>query len=119
MTTTELRKKDFEIVVAPGTDGKASGRLYVDDGESIEQHAVTDIAFTYSHNELSAKGSFAYKTGVNVGKLSFLGVQKAVKKVVVDGKTVAAANVKWDQTTKALSVAVSIPLTKGFTVELV
>jgi alpha-glucosidase len=36
-TTTELRKKSFELLVAPGLDdGVAQGTLYVDDGVSLD-----------------------------------------------------------------------------------
>lgn len=34
-TTTELRKKSFELLVAPGLDGAAGGTLFVDDGVSL------------------------------------------------------------------------------------
>jgi alpha-glucosidase len=66
MTTTELRKTDFELVVAPGQDGKASGSLYVDDGESIVQAKgkTTEVKFDYAHGKLSVSGSFGYDLGV-------------------------------------------------------
>lgn len=35
-TTAELRKKSFELVVAPGLEGAAAGTLFVDDGVSLD-----------------------------------------------------------------------------------
>merc|ERR1712014_341299 len=32
-----VRNKGFNIVIAPGLDGSASGTLYLDDGESLSQ----------------------------------------------------------------------------------
>ena len=43
MTTTDVRKQDFELVVAPGVDGKATGKLYVDDGESVSPASKTEV----------------------------------------------------------------------------
>jgi alpha-glucosidase len=117
MTTTDLRKKDFELVIAPGVDGSASGSLFVDDGDSINSKS-TSLSFRYARNELDVRGSFDYKTGVSVSKLSFLG-QSGAKKVHVNGVKVDDKNVKYDATTKVLTVSTTIPLTRGFTVELV
>lgn len=76
MTTTELRTKPFEIIVAVGKDGKASGRLYVDDGVSVEQRKGTsDILFEYADGVLRVGGTFGYKgEEVRVSKVTFLGV---------------------------------------------
>lgn len=62
-TTTALRELDFNLVVAPGTDGKAAGSLYLDDGVSITQAATSVIAFTYDGTTLTMSGTFGYDTG--------------------------------------------------------
>ncbi|KAJ4395256.1 hypothetical protein N0V85_006622, partial [Neurospora sp. IMI 360204] len=36
MTTKEVRQRNFEIIIAPDHNGKAKGRLYLDDGESLD-----------------------------------------------------------------------------------
>lgn len=77
-TTTALRKEDFYLVVAPGADAKATGRLYLDDGESIQQSAVSEVEFSYDNGKFSATGSFGYK-GAN-------GESVTVAKVVVLGR---------------------------------
>lgn len=76
-TTTALRNEQFKLIVAPDAQGNASGRLYLDDGESLEQEAVSEISFTFSAGKLSAKGSFDYRaTGsesVTVAQVVVLG----------------------------------------------
>ncbi|KAJ7063684.1 glycoside hydrolase family 31 protein [Mycena amicta] len=118
MTTTELRETDFEFVVAPGTDGNASGLLYIDDGESIVQPKQTEVAMAFKHGTLIVSGSFGFKTGVNVARVKFLGITKAPGIVVLNGKPVAHQNVAYDTTTKVLNVVVGLPLTHGFTVTI-
>lgn len=78
-TTTELRKKAFEILVAPGLDGSATGSLYVDDGESLDGGLFrTEVTWVYSGGQLSATTSrgeevnFA-EIGVKVEKITILG----------------------------------------------
>ena len=62
-TTTALRELNFNLVVAPGLDGKASGSLYLDDGVSVTQDATSVITFAYDGTTLSMDGTFGYDTG--------------------------------------------------------
>ncbi|KAF2655249.1 glycoside hydrolase family 31 protein [Lophiostoma macrostomum CBS 122681] len=77
-TTKLLRQQDFVILVAPGSDGNAKGRLYLDDGESIEQPAISEIAFAWDGKTFSCTGSFAYGgaqgESITVDKVIFLGL---------------------------------------------
>lgn len=115
-TTAQLRQLDFELVVAPGTDGSASGTLYIDDGVSVTQtQPTTEALFVYKNGQLTASGSFASTN--NVAIVSFLGVTKAPKQVQVNGNQVSTYT--YDSAKKVVKAAVSIPLSGGFTVSLI
>ena len=45
-TTTALRNNDFQILVAPGLDGTASGQIFLDDGVSLAQASTSEIKLT-------------------------------------------------------------------------
>lgn len=111
MTTTALRTKDFEFVVAPGSNGKASGSLYIDDGVSIAQSSSTSVIMSYGAQTLAVTGSFGFATGVNVQRVRVLGVQKRPALVLVNAKK---ATFTYSSTTKVLDVAVGLPLDRGF-----
>lgn len=72
-TTTALRKLDFEIIIAPDADGNASGDLYLDDGESLEQASSSYIHFEYSSGVFSSSGTFGYDAGVSISTVTLLG----------------------------------------------
>ncbi|KAJ8105957.1 hypothetical protein ONZ43_g7225 [Nemania bipapillata] len=121
MTTTELRTKPFEIIVAIGRDGKASGSLYVDDGISVTQKATTSIKFTYAKGVLAVSGSFGYTKDLRLSKVTFLGLSKshgakrAVESFNVAGQTVQAnVNVEND----VVTIDVDEDLTHAFTVKV-
>jgi len=73
MTTTELRKQDFELLIAPDREGKAVGELYIDDGESLEQDGVTNLDFSYENGTLTVAGACGYQTDAKVVKVTVLG----------------------------------------------
>lgn len=121
MTTTELRTKPFEIIVAIGRNGKASGSLYFDDGISVEQRGTTDIKFKYAKGLLIVSGSFSYTKDLRLSKITFLGLGKAhnlkraVESVDVAGQTVTAdVNEEHD----VVTIDVDEDLTKAFTVKI-
>jgi len=115
MTTAALRETDFEILVAIGADGKATGSLYVDDGISIKPQTSTQISFEYSDGILTVEGSFEYSLGVKISTIRFLGVQKDPSQVLVNDGVI-----EHDFETKGGVVAIELDLdfACGFTVEL-
>jgi alpha-glucosidase len=83
-TTTEVRKQPFHLLIAPDRHGKASGSLHLDDGDSIEQPATSEIEFEYADDELKVSGSFGYTAGGD-----------KISAVTVLGRTEVAAASKW------------------------
>jgi alpha-glucosidase len=71
MTTTAVRRKNFNIMIAAGLDGKASGSLYWDDGETINS-AFTDIQFTWDGTTFKADGSFGYSSSFVVETITLM-----------------------------------------------
>lgn len=116
MTTTQLRKTDFELVVAPDTHGEASGALYADDGVSITPKTNTTVDFAFTKGVLTVSGKFGYPLGVNVARVRFLGVANAPKSVQVNGGKVAGAAISYNKDAQILDVTLNTPFTKDFTV---
>ncbi|PPQ68234.1 hypothetical protein CVT24_005042 [Panaeolus cyanescens] len=117
MTTLELRKTDFEFVVAPDANGEARGQLYLDDGDSIVQKRTTEVKMVYKNNSLIVGGKFGYDAGVKVARVKILGVEKKPRGILVDARLVKEGDRwTWDEATKILEVEVGNGLNKGFTV---
>ena len=73
MTTTELRGRGFEIVVAPNVNGYARGELYLDDGESLHPEHTSLVQFEYAARKLTIRGEFGYQAGVVIESVTVLG----------------------------------------------
>lgn len=115
MTTTELRTKDFQFVVAPDANGRAAGALYVDDGVSIVQEKTTSVEMAFAESKLCVNGSFGFEIGVKVESVVFLGVESVPTAVeVYPGE----GNVpfSYDGISKVLHVQINVLLTRGFEV---
>lgn len=103
-TTTELRKENFAIIIAPGIDGTASGSLYLDDGVSLEQASTSYITFKYTKKGVfSMAGSFGFDAGVNIESIKVLG----------SGSSSSGAS-----TAAKVEVQKTIPLTGAFSFQM-
>lgn len=71
-TTTELRKQNFILWVAPNATHQASGTLYLDDGDSIKQAGTSSIVFGYENGSFSIAGEFGYETDLVNQNISIL-----------------------------------------------
>lgn len=116
MTTTELRKQDFEIVVAPGLDGSASGSLYLDDGVSLTQNATTEVSVTYSNGTISISGNYGYNPGVSVTKIVLLNADEP-KNATLNGRDLTDS-VAYDPDTRVLEVPVDLPFIQNASVHI-
>ncbi|CAE6465443.1 unnamed protein product [Rhizoctonia solani] len=96
MTTKALREKDFNIVVAPGTDGKATGQLYL--------KSSTRLEMSYSNKQLTVKGSTHYKTHSKVGDVLILGNNESPKDVYVNSKKASKTSWKYDSSAKTVKL---------------
>lgn len=85
-TTTEMRTKGFQLLIAPGLDGTATGSLYLDDGDSVHQDKTSEISFVYQHGTLRIDGSFDYGQGV-VETISVLGGKKKDTQITLNQPT--------------------------------
>jgi len=118
MTTTELRTKDFNIVVPIGKNGTATGSLYIDDGVSLEQPAITDINFGFDGKTFTMTGTYDFPANVSVTAVTFLGVESEPKEIQVEGKTLSKNEFIFNQTAGTLVVSVAQPLTADFSLVL-
>jgi alpha-glucosidase len=105
-TTRQLRELDFELIVAPDANGVATGRLYLDDGESVTPSATSEITFAYDAKAktLVVAGTFGYPTNLKIDKVTVLGA---------NGNSSKSPGSRQGKT-----VNVGKPLTGGFSVHI-
>ena len=69
----ETYESPYDLLIALDHHGEAQGRLYIDDGHSIEQLETSDITFTFKHGVLKAHGEFGYSKAEKLGTIKIVG----------------------------------------------
>jgi len=88
-TTTELRKNDFVLWIAPNATNQATGSLYLDDGDSLEQLTTSLITFSYDNGAFSMSGDFGYQSDLVIKNMTVLGGGKTTQGPI-------ALNASWE-----------------------
>ncbi|KAF1796868.1 glycoside hydrolase family 31 protein [Mucor lusitanicus] len=113
-TVGETFATPYNLVIALDKKGEASGRLYIDDGESLNVKSSSDITFTYKNGHLKASGKFGYKKAEKIGSITIIGKHASkLQKAQVGKKTAKLTHGKNDVTLEG----VSIDLSKSFSIE--
>ena len=115
-TTTQLRTKGFNLLIAPGRDGSANGSLYLDDGLSIEQSSTTFINFTYASGDFSMSGDYSYPANVSIERITVLNVAAAPQSVNITGAP--DSNFTYNAASKSVIINTNIPLTQDASFQL-
>ncbi|KAK5197383.1 hypothetical protein LTR99_000254 [Exophiala xenobiotica] len=115
-TTTELRKKGFHILIAPGLDGKADGSLYLDDGLMIKQPKTTLINFAFNNGTFTMSGHYGYPANVSIERISLCNIGSAPQTVTITGQP--NSTFTYDKTSRVVTIDTVIPLTQNVTMQL-
>ncbi|OJJ45732.1 hypothetical protein ASPZODRAFT_133597 [Penicilliopsis zonata CBS 506.65] len=91
-TTAAVRQRGFTLLIAPGLDGTATGSLYIDDGDSVEQAATLEVRFNFNNGTLTMDGSFAYRAGVKIEAVTLLGQVSAPRSHLSEGRVYNATS---------------------------
>ncbi|KZF19115.1 glycoside hydrolase family 31 protein [Xylona heveae TC161] len=115
-TTTALRQNNFNLIVAPGTNNKATGSLYIDDGDSLVTTASSTYNFNYAGKTLTVSGVQGYDVGnLQWSQVTVLGVNKAPKNVKVNGNN---AQYTYNANSQSVTVTVNVALKGAFALTL-
>uniref|UniRef100_A0A0P4VW06 DUF5110 domain-containing protein n=1 Tax=Scylla olivacea TaxID=85551 RepID=A0A0P4VW06_SCYOL len=122
--TAAARRLPMGLIVAIGRDRRASGRLFWDDGESINtvaekkyslvqfsfvQHTLTGVVETNANEDLK---------GLTLAHLEFLGVEQPPSAVVYLGTKVPDSDVTYEAASMRLTVNIAHQLNLDFELEL-
>ena len=86
-TTTESRKNPFGLLVALDAEGTASGKLYLDDGESVDVEEALYVDFVAS--KINWLLQFLVNMSQPLANVTILGVDSEPKKVLFNNETVS------------------------------
>ena len=112
-TIGETYATNYNLVIALDEKNEATGRLYIDDGESLKVKQFSDITFTFKNNKLKASGKFGYKHPEKLATITILGSSAAKLKTARVGKN----DLKLTQSNgTAVIEDAGLDLTSGFTI---
>ena len=92
MTTSEARKTNFRLIIALDDQGEASGLLYLDDGESMDEDWAnhSKIEYEVTGNKLTstpAKTEYVPEDDLRVDEIVLMGLSGQVTDISIMGSS--------------------------------
>lgn len=113
-TVGETFETDYKLIIALDNKNRATGRLYIDDGESLHVKSSSDITFDYKNGKLTASGKFGYSKAEKLASVTIISESaKRLNKATVNKKAYKLTH----DTNSATLEGVSISLTKSFSID--
>ncbi|KAI1765057.1 glycoside hydrolase family 31 protein [Hypoxylon sp. FL1150] len=113
LTTAAVRASPWNILVALDGNGKAEGRLYLDDGKSIKPDKVTWVNFTADGSYLRATPRGTFIDTNALGNVTIMGANGPISKVELNGEEVDAGGWTLESSGSVLKVKGLSSLTTG------
>ncbi|KAI1850918.1 hypothetical protein JX265_007243 [Neoarthrinium moseri] len=110
LTTTDVRNSPYSLLIALDGDGKASGGLYVDDGESLKPESIW-VDFEATSSSIKAKPNGTFVETNALANITVLGVEGNVSKVQLNDQDVGSV-FAFDANAQKLSITGLHELTK-------
>lgn len=110
---TDTYKSPYSLLIALDNKGRASGRLYIDDGHSLEQEGTSDITFDYHNGVLKARGTFDYAHAEKLDTIKIIGCTDELKTANHKGNKF---HVSQDEQGAAVVQGLDIDLDSKFTI---
>lgn len=101
----------YNLIIALDDNAQAAGRLYIDDGVSLNPTNRSNINFIYTSNALTVNGQFAYTDAQVIQNITILGQVEALHNATLNDDVFNITKVDNDTYTITNT---SIPLVKGF-----
>ncbi|KAI6713847.1 hypothetical protein JHW43_003604 [Diplocarpon mali] len=103
MTTRECRSNPWSLIAATSLQGKASGQLYIDDGESLVQNSTLWVEFSLTGSTLYASARGTYNDTNPLANVTILGVGSSVSNVTLNGASLHSGWV-YNSTSQVLDI---------------
>ncbi|PWY87723.1 extracellular alpha-glucosidase [Aspergillus heteromorphus CBS 117.55] len=113
LTTRDARQTPWALLAALGSNGTASGQLYLDDGQSIYPNATLHVDFTASRSRLQASARGTWRESNPLANVTVLGVGAQPSTVTLNGQEVSQGSVQYNSTSQVLFVGGLQNLTRG------
>ncbi|KAI0466290.1 glycoside hydrolase family 31 protein [Xylaria cf. heliscus] len=104
LTTAAVRASPWSLLVALDAKGRATGGVYIDDGESVDPEATAWVDFSVSDSTLTATLSGDYEDGNHLGYVTVLGIEEDVSKVTFAETKLDGVSWHFDRASRVLRV---------------